>query len=78
MPTVKLEDAMDEVYEDEAIREEVSWLSAWGTDDAKKVKALEEEMHKEYMRDLALEASFDDFECMGVESWCDDFDPFDD
>jgi hypothetical protein len=78
MPSIKLEDALLEQADDEAIETEVYNLAVWGTDDPKVVKAREEEMHKELMRDLALEASFDDFTEMCVESTYDDFDPFDD
>ena len=74
MPSIKLEDALLEQADDEAIETEVYNLAMWGTDDPKLVKAREEEMHKELMRDLVLEASFDDFMDMGVESTFDDFD----
>ena len=51
MPPMNLRDAMLEADEDEAIKEEVSNLVHFGTDDPKKVKQIVDEMVSAYAQD---------------------------
>lgn len=48
MPSIKLEDALLEVDDDEAIKTEVSNLATWGTDDPKLVADRERQLREEF------------------------------
>lgn len=68
MPSIKVEDAMDEVYEDEAIQEEVSWVCDDEADrrEGKELKAAYLADFFNVMGDLVLKQTppgeYDDFD----------------